>query len=57
MIYGYTRVSTRKQLEGNSLIVQKNEILEKYSSATIIEEQYTGTKLNRPLFNELLNKL
>ena len=57
MIYGYTRVSTRKQLEGNSLIVQRNEILEKYSSATIIEEQYTGTKLNRPLFNELLNKL
>lgn len=36
MIYGYTRVSTRKQLEGNSLIVQRNEILEKYSSATIL---------------------
>ena len=57
MIYGYTRVSTRKQLEGNSLIAQKNEILGKYSSAVIIEEQYTGTKLNRPLFNKLLKKL
>lgn len=57
MIYGYTRVSTRKQLEGNSLTIQKNEILEKYSSAIIIEEQYTGTKLNRPLFNELITKL
>lgn len=57
MIYGYTRVSTRKQLEGNSLVAQKKEILEKYSSAVIIEEQYTGAKLNRPLFNKLLKKL
>lgn len=57
MIYGYTRVSTRKQTEGYGLEVQKNEILAKYPSAKIIEEQYTGTKLNRPLFNKLLKKL
>lgn len=57
MIYGYTRVSTRKQVDGYGLEVQKKEILSKYSSAIIIEEQYTGTKVNRPLFNELLNKL
>lgn len=57
MIYGYTRVSTRKQVDGYGLEVQKKEILNKYSSAIIIEEQYTGTKVNRPLFNELLNKL
>lgn len=57
MIYGYTRVSTRKQLEGYGLDVQKKEILDKYPSATIINEQYTGTKLDRPIFNNLLDNL
>lgn len=57
MIYGYTRVSTKKQVDGYGLEVQKNEIINKYPSALIIEEQYTGTKLDRPIFNELLNKL
>lgn len=44
MIYGYTRVSTRKQVDGYGLEVQRNEILGKYPTAAIIEEQYTGTK-------------
>ena len=57
MIYGYTRVSTRKQLDGYGLEVQKQEILKKYSSALIIEERFTGTKVNRPKFNRLLKKL
>lgn len=57
MIYGYTRVSTRKQTEGYGLEVQRNEIISKYPTATIVEELYTGTKLDRPLFNDLLNKL
>lgn len=57
MIYGYTRVSTRKQVEGYGLEVQKNEIINKYPLTTIIEEQYTGTKLDRPVFNNLLNQL
>lgn len=57
MIYGYTRVSTRKQVDGYGLEVQRNEILSKYPTATIIEEQYTGTKLDRPVFNALLKKL
>ena len=57
MIYGYTRVSTKKQVDGYGLEVQKNEIISKYPSAVIIEEQYTGTKLNRPVFNDLLSKL
>ena len=55
MIYGYTRVSTRKQVDGYGLEVQKNEILNKYPTATIINEQYTGTKLDRPVFNKLLD--
>lgn len=57
MIYGYTRVSTKKQVDGYGLEVQKNEILNKYPTVQIIEEQFTGTKLDRPVFNELLNKL
>lgn len=57
MIYGYTRVSTRKQVEGDGLDAQKNEILSKYPSAVIIDEQYTGTKLSRPIFNDLLETL
>ena len=57
MIYGYTRVSTKKQVEGYGLEVQRNEIINKYPSAVIIEEQYTGTKLDRPVFNDLLSKL
>lgn len=57
MIYGYTRVSTKKQLDGYSLEVQKNEILNKYPTAKILEEQYTGSKLDRPVFTELFNSL
>ena len=30
MIYGYTRVSTKKQLDGYGLEVQKKEILTKF---------------------------
>ena len=29
MIYGYTRVSTKKQVDGYGLEVQKNEIISK----------------------------
>ncbi len=57
MIYGYIRVSTKKQVGGYGLDVQRNEIKAKYPTAIIIEEQYTGTKLDRPIFKTLLNKL
>lgn len=57
MFYGYVRVSTKNQLEGFGLEAQKNEILEKYPNAKILEEQFTGAKLDRPILNELLNTL
>ena len=57
MFYGYVRVSTKNQLEGFGLEAQKNEILEKYPDTKILEEQFTGTKLDRPILNELLNTL
>ncbi len=57
MIYGYARVSSKTQLEGNGLEVQKKEIKDKYDSVEIIEEQYTGTKSDRPKFQQLLTSL
>ena len=57
MIYGYTRVSTRKQVDGYGLEVQKNEILSKSPTAIIINEQFTGTQVDRPIFNDLLERL
>ena len=56
-IYGYIRVSTKGQLENNSLEQQKQEILNKYSNAEIIKEGYTGTTTNRPELNDLLGNL
>ncbi len=56
MIYGYARVSTRKQLDnGNSLEEQVNQ-LEQEGCKVIIQEQYTGTT-NRPQFEQLINDL
>lgn len=57
MIYGYIRVSTRQQLEGYGLEAQRKEILLKYPEAKIYEEQYTGTKLDRPIFMKLLRDI
>ena len=57
MIYGYCRVSSKGQLEGNSLEQQKQEVLSKYTNAIITQEQYTGTTTDRPIFNELLERL
>lgn len=55
--YGYCRVSTKNQLDGYGLEVQKKAILDKYIDAEIIEEPYTGTTTDRPKFNDLINKL
>lgn len=40
MIYGHTRVSTKKQVDGYGLEVQKNEIMNKYPTAQIVEKQF-----------------
>ena len=41
MIYGYARVSTKKQLEGNGLEVQEKAMLAA-GADMVIKEQYTG---------------
>lgn len=56
-IIGYCRVSTRAQLDGNSLEQQFQEIKSRYSNALIIEEQYSGAKDDRPKFNSMMVEL
>lgn len=57
MNYGYIRVSTKGQLDNNSFYQQEKEILERYSDAYIFKEQFTGSSMDRPVFNSLLSSL
>lgn len=57
MIYGYCRVSSKGQLEGNSLEQQEEEIKARYRDAKICKEQFTGATANRPIFNYVLSQL
>ncbi|GKX65826.1 recombinase family protein [Inconstantimicrobium mannanitabidum] len=57
MIYGYCRVSSKGQLDNNSLEQQEKEILSKYESAKIFKEQYTGTTTHRPIFDKVIDQL
>ena len=50
-VYGYCRISTRKQ----SIERQERNIKAEYKDAIIFKEAYTGTKIDRPVFNKLLN--
>lgn len=56
MIIGYCRVSTKGQLEGNSIEEQSSKILERYPNAKIVEESYSGAK-ERNIFNKVLEEL
>lgn len=53
MIYGYCRISRPQQ----SIDRQVRNILSSYPNANIIQEAYTGTKMNRPKWNNLYAKL
>ena len=55
-IIGYVRVSTKGQLDGNSIEEQSRSILDRYNNAEIIEESYSGAK-DRVIFNKILNDL
>lgn len=56
MIVGYCRVSTKMQMEGNSLLEQKNQILNIYKNAKIYEEVYSGAK-ERKILDDIMNNL
>lgn len=53
MIYGYARISTKQQ----SIERQIRNIKAAYPDAHIEEEAYTGTKIDRPKFDNLLKNL
>lgn len=54
MKYGYARVSTNGQEKRGTSLSAQVEALEKAGAEVIFKEAYTGTKLERPQFNELL---
>jgi len=56
MFIGYCRVSTKGQLDGNSIEEQTLSIRERYPTAEIVVESYSGAK-ERPIFNALLERL
>ena len=57
MIYGYARVSTVKQKQqGNSLEEQRQQLMEA-GAQEIVSDSYTGTKMERPQFSDLMGKL
>ena len=57
MVYGYARVSTVKQSKnGNSLEEQTNQ-LTKEGCEVIVQEQFSGSSMTRPKFEELLGHL
>jgi len=56
-IYGYARVSTKTQLDGNGLEQQVSELLKIYQNAIIYKESFSGKTMDRPIFKELINKL
>lgn len=59
MIYGYARVSTKGQeRDGNSLEEQKERLIQEgVQEENIYCEAYSGAKADRPIFNELIEKL
>ena len=57
MIYGYGRVSTKGQAkDGNSLEAQER-LLKEHGAVVIYMDSFTGTKMTRPEFDKLLEKL
>lgn len=57
MIYGYARVSTKGQDKyGNSLTDQESKLKEA-GCEVIYHDSFTGTKMDRPEFNKLMNVL
>lgn len=55
-VVGYCRVSTKGQLDGNSIQEQSEKIKEKYPNAMIVEESYSGAK-ERPIFSQVVENI
>lgn len=57
MIYGYCRVSSKGQIDNNSLEAQEQEILQRYSEAKIYKEQFTGATTDRQVLGTVIEEL
>lgn len=53
---GYARISSTKQEEGNSLEAQEKMLLDA-GAQKVVPETYTGTTMDRPKLNEVLEML
>lgn len=57
MVYGYARVSTKRQAkDGNSLEAQE-KVLRESGAVIIYHDAFTGTKVDRPELNRLVGML
>lgn len=57
MVYGYARVSTVKQMKNGNSLEEQIEKLREAGAQEIVSDSYTGTKMDRPNFTALLERL
>ena len=57
MIYGYARVSTRKQAKDGTSLDSQEETLRTNGAEKIYKDAFTGTTLDRPQFSKLMKIL
>ena len=57
MIYGYARVSTSKQATKGNSLEDQIKLLKDAGAEQIVTDGYTGTKMLRPNFTQLINSL
>ena len=57
MIYGYARVSTVKQMRNGNSIDDQIAKLKEAGALEVVTDSYSGTKMERPNFSTLLNRL
>lgn len=55
-VYGYVRVSSKGQAEGNSLEAQIKSVTDA-GAEKVFQDIYTGTTISRPEFTKLLNEI
>ncbi len=57
MIYGYARVSTRGQAKDGNSLESQIAFLKEHGAEIIYKDSFTGSKMERPEFDKLLNLL
>ena len=57
MIYGYARVSTKGQAKDGNSLESQQAALKTAGAEKIYVDSFTGTKMNRPQFSELVGVL